>query len=183
MGILDWIFREPKFKRFDDAFTLTRERLWEALKGSIESPNHAEKSIWLVVHFIDTFTELQERLESWGLEYDVVSSRLATNEVDRQELLESTSIKLILAELIPEPDEISQVLEAEKRKLAMIVVERHPILEEDDRLHRFAMSLPLAVEFGYYLALDDDVVKLAINDTTVEVLLQLGSKRSRIDRQ
>lgn len=175
MGILDWLFKKPRFKRFEDAFTLTRDRMWEALRESLSSPEHDEKSIWLVVHFMDTFSELQDRLESWNLDYDVISSRLNASDIDRKGLLKQNSIKLILAELIPQPAEIAAVVdESEMRKLAMIVAERHPLLAEDQRLESFAKSIPVWVEFGYFLALDDVVVKLAVNDTTVEVLQQLG---------
>lgn len=175
MAFLNWLFSKPRFKRFEDAFTLTRDRMWEALRESLASPEHKDKTIWLVVHFMETFTQLQDRLESWNLEYDVVSSRLNPSEMDRKGLLNGSSIKLIISELIPQPAEIAAIVdETDTRKLALIVVERHPCWEEDKRLEDFAKSIPIMVEFGYYLALDDDVVKLAINDQTVEILKQLG---------
>jgi len=175
MGFLDWLFKQPRFKRFEDAFTLTRVKLWEALRNSIDSPHHSEKAVWLVVHFLDTFTELQNQLDRWGLDYDIVSSEIKVRELDRSGLLGKDSIKLILADLVPEPLSSIEVLNPkDNQQVAMIVVERHPMLDHDQRLLNFAKSLPVKVEFGYYLALDDVVIKSIIDPMTIQILKQLG---------
>ena len=123
---------------------------------------------------MDTFTEVQDQLEQWGLEYEIVSSKLSANELDRlSPSSESSSVglKLILADLIPEPTSLGASLPNEtEAQVAMIVLERHPQIKHDQRLEAFARSLPWKVEFGYFLALDDAVIEFSIDDQVVEIL-------------
>ena len=173
MGILDWLFQRPQFKRFDDSYALIRESLWNALQRTVNSEQHALKSIWLVTHFTDTFTTLQDRLDSWGREYDVVAAPIDANALERSNLLSPSSFKLVLAEMIP--DAFPNMLEVNRdQTIAMIVLERHPHPKYDDRIVEFAKSLPCLVEFGHYLSLDDEVVKTVISETTLTILKQLG---------
>lgn len=179
MGLLDWIFRKPNFHRVEDSYALTRDKLWGGLKKSLETQLQQGNSTWLVVHFLDTFTQIQEQLEQWGFEYEIVSSRLNANELERTGLLTNGSFpapfKLILAELVPEPPQLSGLLPVDiQKQVAMIVLERHPQIKHDQRLLSFAKSVPLKTEFGYLLALDDPTVVLAIDDKVTQILKQLG---------
>ncbi len=175
MGILNWLFKQPRYKRFEDAFMLTRARLWEALRQSIDSPEHSAKAIWLIAHFPDTFTELQNNLGQWSRDYEVITSPIEPQKLEHSGLLCRDSIKLILADLVPEtfPDHPSLMTDNGKQ-LGIIIVERHPDFNRDQRLLNFAKSLPVKVELGYFLALDDVVIKSVVNETTVEILKQLG---------
>ena len=175
MGILNWLkSRKSGFKRFDDAFALNRLALWQSLRSAVQSADHTDKSIWLVVHFTDTFGTLQDQLDLWQMDYMIVTQPVEANQLDNSGLLNTSQIKLILAELIPEA-EIENVIESDTNQtIAMIVVERHPDFAHDVRLEQFARSLSVNVEFGYFLALDDETIRLVVNDTSIEILKQLG---------
>lgn len=178
MGMLDWLFKKNHFKRAEDAFALNREVLWDGLKNSIAHPTGQERDIWLIVHFMDRFTEVQERLELWGLDYEIVSSKLVANELERIRPNGTTSpagLKLILADLIPKQvDLVALPSRDADGEVAMIALERHPQVNHDDRVESFARSLPWRVEFGYFMALEDAVVKISIDDQVIEILQQLG---------
>ena len=173
MGFLGWLFQKPQFKRFDDAYALTRESLWNSLEKTIRSDQHTFKSIWLITHFTDTFTALQDKLDEWSQEYEIVSSLIDPNALDRSNLLSPHAFKVVLAEMIPAATPTLQEVNREQT-VAMIVVERHPHLKHDERIIEFAKSLPCLVEFGYYLSLEDTVVKMVVNETAVTILKQLG---------
>ena len=181
MGMLDWLFKKPNFNRVDDTFALKRELLWEGIRKTLQAPTLKNKSTWLIVHFIDTFTEIQERLELWGLEYEIVSSKLNASQLERTGLITNQSfpapLKLILSELIPAPQDSAALLPADlDQHVAMIILERHPQIRHDQRLEAFARSVPLMVEFGYFLALDDPTVQLSFDEKVAEILEQLGLK-------
>lgn len=173
MGLLDWFKNQTRFTRFEDAFALNRPALWDSLKQTVLSPQHTDKSIWLVVHFTETFSQLQMQLENWQIEFDVITSAIDPNQLERAGLLSATGIKIVLADLIPEPYET--LLDSNPANtVAMIVLERHPQIMHDHRVEAFARSLPVRVEFGHYLALDDDVVRLVVNEMSIKILTQLG---------
>ena len=171
MGLFDWFKPDPRYTRFDDAFALNRPALWNAIKQTVES--QADKPIWLVAHFVDTFSELQGQLDLWQVDYEVVAQPIDPNRVERSGLLSESTLKLVLAELIPEVDP-SLTNSGLNQTLVMMVVERHPQVTYDQRLDSFARSAPMRVEYGYFLSLEDDVVKLIVNETALKVLKQLG---------
>ena len=173
MGLLDWFKNNSRFTRFDDAFALNRTSLWESLRQAIQSPLNAEKSIWIVVHFTQTFSQLQTQLESWGIDYEIVTNRIDPVQLKRSGLLSVGQIKVVLADLIPEVEPSYLDFDL-SHSIAMIVVERHPQIKRDHRIEAFARSLPVRVEFGHYLALDDVVVRMVVNETSLKILTQLG---------
>ena len=175
MGLLDWFKNgSARFTRFDDAYALTRPALWRSLQQTVQSPQHSAKSIWLVVHFVDTFTSLQSELDSCQVEYEVVTQPIDPNQLQRSGLLSPASINLVLADLIPQVVDQIMLEPDPDTAIAMIVVERHPQIQLDDQIESFARALPVRVEFGYYLSLDDEVIRLVINDTSIKILQQLG---------
>ena len=175
MGLLDWLKNgKTRFTRFDEAYALTRPALWQSLRQTVQAPHHAAKSIWLVVHFTDTFSTLQSELDVWQLDYEIVSKPIDLNQLERSGLLSPGKINIVLADLIPEIGGEILLEPNPDQTIAMIVVERHPQIKRDDQLESFARALPVRVEFGYYLSLEDDVVRLVINDTSIKILKQLG---------
>jgi hypothetical protein len=126
------------------------------------------------VHFTDTFTSLQVELETWQVEYEIVTQPIDPNQLERTGLLSASKIKIVLADLIPEVGDELLLEPNHDHAIAMIVVERHPHKKYDDQLEAFARSLPVKVEFGHYLSLDDDVIRLVINETSIKILKQLG---------
>jgi preprotein translocase subunit SecA len=194
MGILDWLakslFKATLFQRYDDAYTLTRDALWNALKDSIESEQNANKSIWLVVHFTDTFLQLQNQLDSWDSNYEVVSAPVNASDLQRKNLLDPSAIKIVLSDLMPsfESDEVQvsdsgqaeSGSEKKTQRLAIIVVERHPLPAHDKKIETFARQCRFPVELGYYMALDDAVIKTVVNETTIKLVQQLGMQEHEL---
>ncbi|MFK7767404.1 MAG: hypothetical protein AB8B55_09305 [Mariniblastus sp.] len=173
MGLFDWLFRSPQFKRYEDAYALNRESLWSALEQTVKSEQNSLNPIWLVTHFTDTFAALQNKLDQWECDYEIVAAPIDANSLERDNLLSPNTLKIVLAELIP--DATPNLLEVNRDKtIAMIVVERHPNLQYDERIIEFAKSLPFKVEFGYYLSLDDAVVSMIVGESTLTILRQLG---------
>jgi len=173
MGLLDWFKTNSRCKRFDDSFALNRPALWNAIKGTIDSQIQANRPIWLVTHFVETFSAVQDKLDQWQVDYDIVSQPINPHQLERSGLLSNSTLKLILAELIPEPDPTVMALDS-TQTIAMMVVERHPQIRHDRRIDLFCEALPVRVEYGYFISLEDDVVKLIVNENALRVLKQLG---------
>ena len=175
MGFLDWLTGRPSFNRFEDSFAMTRASLWAKLKTAISHQQRQGSRVWIVTHFADTFAALQDLLDEWQIEYQICDK-----EIQPQTALESTrdhsnSVLLILSDLLTLADSTALAFD-DSVAIAMIVVERHPLVEIDHKLEAFSKSMPRRVRFGYYLAIDDVVVRRVVNETTIQILKQLGMK-------
>ena len=143
------------------------------LRKAIENSGNQSKSIWLVAHFPSKFQDLQDQLESWKTDYDVITTPIRMDRLLDSDLMDRGSIKLVLSNLIPQKS-VNSIEPDLNQKLALILVDRHPCLSHDERIVNFAKNVPCKSELGYYLALDDPVLKLAVNQTTIQLLEQMG---------
>ncbi|MEM7455970.1 MAG: hypothetical protein AAF456_16590 [Planctomycetota bacterium] len=180
MSLFSRLFGPPKFIRFDDSFALDRESLWQPVGESVRQEADAGRTALLIVHFTEMFTQIQEQLEKLQLAYEVVTAPLG--ETDLRNLCgEKENVFLVLAELLPEPASVATARESTAPRpsgqFSFIICDRHPVFTRDDRIEQLARRLPERTRMGYFLALDDVVIRRAIGDTTVQVLEQLGLGR------
>ncbi len=184
MKIFDWLTGKSRFIRCDDMYAPTRKGLWAALKKTVLSPQHSQKAIWLVAHFTNTFMALQDELESWNVDYEVVTQPLDITSLSESSLIQPGRTYLVMASLLEcdglaslqQPDHShSQKPDPASVPIAIIMVERHPHLKYDQRVESFGRRIPAcSVEFGYFNSLDDVVLGLVINETLMTILRQLG---------
>lgn len=165
------------FRRNDDAYATTREKLWQGVKQATATQLHLNRSIWLVAHFPDTFVLLQEQVNQWGLEYSIVRQPISIESLagPNRNLLSPGSVHLVLADLVPADAADNEM--SLTGNVAAMVVERHPYMASDAALHRHFKSISatgLRVELGYFMAFDDPLVATVLSETTVQVLNQLG---------
>ncbi|MCH2181192.1 MAG: hypothetical protein MK108_04230 [Mariniblastus sp.] len=171
--MLDSIFGKQGYRRFDDSYALTRPSLFNSLRDSIENRAGPEQVIFLVAHFTDVFTELQDALESWNLPYDIITQ--VVNERWLEQVPHGTRppVFLTMAEMLA--TEMSSVKTSDTSlSVAMMIVERHPLGHYDQKIESFARQLPCPVELGYFLAMDDEIMKQFINQDMILLLKQLG---------
>lgn len=180
MGFLDWMFRRPRCQRIEDSYAMTRDRLWPSLKRAVEQELQDGHSVWLVAHFANTFTRVQEMLAGWQMEYNI-ADRVITSDQGPEFIRQETSpVMLILADLLkPSGDVVDRRVE-NVPPVSIIVVERHPLYSHDQRLESFARSFPGPTRFGYLLAIDDPVIRAVVTDTMIEILQQLGMREHEL---
>lgn len=175
--MLGWFRRWVGFRRHDDAYARTRQLLADAIRKSILRQQEMGKTIWLVAHAQDIFNDIQDRLGQWKLDYEIVMQPIEVKQLllasENQPLLDAGSIKLVHASLIPstKPDGSKPDLET---TVAMFVLDRNRDIEHDDRLDLFCRNVPIKFEVGYFLSLEDELVRTVLDDTAMLVLEQMG---------
>lgn len=174
MGIWKDLFGKRQFTYFDDAYAFTRESLWNSLQSTLKSNRYANQPVWLIVHFFDTFSWLQDRLDESDVPYEIETSSIDAKRLNYDPLVTQSGVRLVLTKTLVSVEGSAKPEVDFDRSLAMIVLERHPLIEHDLRIERIARSIPMQVEYGHYLALDDSVVRMVVNDATVRILKQLG---------
>jgi len=92
-----------RFRRNDDAYATTREKLWQGVKEAVATQLAFNRSIWLVAHFPDTFVQLQEQVDQWGVEYSIARQPVTIESLagPNKDLISEGGIHLVLADLVP----------------------------------------------------------------------------------
>ena len=163
-----------RLTQHSDSFALTRVALWNSIAESIQLQQSMGKSVWLVAHFLETFTDCQEMLEQNEIDYAVETQSVSASWFRDHGNAAESQVRLLLADLAeplvfdPEESEVPSL------RIAMMVVERHPFGPKDDLLVEFSRSLPAKVEIGYFLSLDDELVKRMVPPQMIDLMKALG---------
>ena len=164
-----------RFRRFDDAYATTKETLWTSIRQSLETQIAAGKAILLVVHFPDTFSYIQNQLAESSIDYEIASKALTPEfllEPSGSPILQPGRINLVLSALIPAigPATGRNI----ENQLSVLVVERHPLIDHDKRIHNFCKHIGAAIELGYFQSFEDPLVAAELNEMTLMLMEQLG---------
>lgn len=132
------------------------------------------KSVWLVAHFAETFSDCQTMLENHEIDYFIETESISSSWFRDHSQSAGSQVHLLLGDLVkplvinPDEPDLSSV------GIAMMVVERHPFGPRDDHLIEFANSLPAKVEVGYFLALEDLLVQRMVPPQMIDLLKAMG---------
>lgn len=180
MKLLRWPFGPPRFRRCEDSYARNQNSQLAGLREAIDSQAHSDQVFVLVAHFSDSFTSLQDALESWSIDYEVVTSAIDSNWLAGLDSIAGKKpVYLTLAEMLTvETTRMYQRMSAPL--LGVIAIDLHPLPEKDFRLEQYCRSLPCPVELGYFLSFDDVVVRQAISDNAIRILDLFGMRENEL---
>lgn len=176
-ALRDWLRIRGDYDRFADSYALTAAARNQGLLKALRYRLPLDQALLILVHFPQTFELVQSLLEEQQIDYDIGPLRLTPEFVLEQLPTKSDGAANVLLALASTLDEVSleRPLPVQKKfKLSMMVLERHPLLDEDRRIELFARVCPCPVRLGYLLSLEDPVIRHCIHPTTIQVLQQLG---------
>lgn len=159
--------------RILESYALKAEGKWKAIRKAIEDVADQQQPLLLVAHFPETFLQLQDRLHSWELEYEILTAAVTPQAIFEDPRFLGESRFLTLAELL-QPRGTPLPPRQRTSGFSVLVAERHPLARHDQNLDRFVSEIDLPTRIGYFLALEDPVPQVAVGDTAVTVMQQLG---------
>lgn len=171
MGLFDFL-KAPTWRLHPDTFALDRVNLYARIEQTIREQLGQKKTVILAAHFPDEFFRLQDQLAAWNLDYCMV-----TRSLDRQWMLDyrdhDTSVPFLsLAEML-----IDSRFHNEPpwpHKVALMMLDRHPLASRDESLKQLAAQFPASVELGYFMAMDDRILRESIPASMIDLLRQMG---------
>lgn len=172
--MLGKIKRWLRFRRHDDAYTKTKQALMESVLRAIQTQLEQGKSVWLVTHFPDTFLEYQTFLAESKIDYQIADQALHSNvlQSDECEYLAPGQVHMVLSALIPEIDDSpNQIFD---QGLSVLVVERHPLIKHDQRIHAYCKRIGAQVGLGYFQSFEDSIVAEELSEITLVLMEQMG---------
>lgn len=179
MNPFRWPFASSPFERVPDAFILDRAQLWPAIRQAIEYQQQQGNVVWVIAHFADQFFEIQNWLNQWELEYQIVEKRIDPHNIADMSRNNPKAIFLGLAEFVGSGEPANRIA-GEAVSISMLVIERHPLIDFDRALEAAAHQIPGRVKFGYYLSLSDPAFDGQISQTVVALLKHFGLEDNQL---
>lgn len=180
MSLFEHLFKSKGYTRHADSFALTRDSLWCSIADAIKVQQEQGKIVFLISHFLDSFSASQSLVETNRLNYEILGDPISekwVREIASQQPKDESSpnnvVHLALSDLLVAPAEPFAPLDI-RPKFALMVIEVHPLAQRDQQLAEFAKALPGKVELGYFMALEDEVLTRTVSKEAIDVLRQLG---------
>ncbi|MEZ6095618.1 MAG: hypothetical protein R3C03_15555 [Pirellulaceae bacterium] len=167
-----WLRPKLNFEYYKDSYAVTEKTKREQLIAAAKRRLLANEMVVLFCHFQSTFLQLQDQMDRDGIEYEIAGRQLSAFEISKHFRENPGRVLLALAETIRDGQRSDNVLP--RIAVSMIGAERHPLPSHDQRLEDFLRGLPFRVRLGYFLSLDEPTVRAVVNETTVQLLHQLG---------
>lgn len=174
--IWHWWRRRRRFELYQDAFSLdvaTKER---SLLSAARHCLARDEAVLLIAHFPATFWRIQDLLHEQAIPYEIAGSKVTPEHLLDHHELRRKSVLMVLAEAIERVDDRKLILPPRPIEINALVAERYPLPVRDDSLGDFFRQLPFSVRMGYFLSLQDPCLRLAVNDTLIQLMRQMGLK-------
>ena len=173
MSLLKRLLGRPRFRKHADTFTASRAVVHQQLGRWIELCLAKQQHVLLLTHFESTFADTVGSLEQAEIDFEIISEPTLADQLTAQMRIAPPGVWLTMPDVLDYSPRHGQT-EFIDLNLAIIVLERHPMVVHDEKVERFAREMGGRVEMGYFLSLEDPVIRAVINRRTIELLKQLG---------
>jgi hypothetical protein len=167
-----WLFRKSSFHRFQDSYALRHEAMLDGMFKALQTRLDSGDCVFLLVHFSETFTHLQESLETSELPFVIITLPIDSGQVKKLAEQHQGQVLVTMTQMLRHDTLPSEKLESPD--VAVVVCERHPMPEYDDSITEWCRQLVFPVQLGYFLSLEDPVVNHVVPDQVKTMLEQFG---------
>ena len=184
MGIFNWFSKPKTFEKCDDAIWMSRKAKWMGIVTEIADQSAAGNRVLLVAHFPDTTAQACEILQRMDVAFVEEKQRWDSGDIARFTQHKDRLPFVILAESLPDTPGRQQPHLVDEREPAfsVLVLERHLLSSEDERVARFAESLPGRSRLQFFQSLEDPLMQVFAGDSVRKTLERLGvSQDERIE--
>lgn len=175
--MFDWLSSfNTNVVKHDDSFARTTRGKLLGIESAIKDTlQDRTQRVIIVSHFAETFTAIQDMLEKNEIGYDVPTQAMDRAWFDRL-VDDECKLQITMAQLLEPLAEIESLREKTQASVRMtiLVVERHPLKSEDDKIQEFCMSLPCKVQWGHFLSFEDPVVCQLLDERAIKILDMFG---------
>lgn len=158
-----------------DSFTLTSRGKYSRLRQWLSDLAETNRPVILLCHFESTFLEVQDSLDRFEIDFDILARSVTRALLTEQFEKETGKPALTMASMLQIDDLApNQSSGLAYMKLAIIVLERYPNPARDQLIERFARSLGCPVQLGYLLSFEDPLLRALLGQDFIDLMQQLG---------
>lgn len=172
-----WLSAIPRwrapFVSYPDSFSTSFTQLEQSVIGLARDWMNRGEGVVLVSQFTSDFLRLEQALVALGLEFSVAPRVMDHADWSTHRLW--LSLADPLREMRP-PETFLRDRQAVERgfRLNFMVLQRHPLASEDQRLMAVLKQLPGPVRCGWFQSLDHPLLAIGVPPMLMEVLGQMG---------
>ena len=175
MGLFSWFKNRRRCTVFEDSYCLTRDGLDLGICNAIRKQQHDGDFVVVVAHFPETFERILSVLERELISFEVCDERINSDLISSRIQKRPDNALITLAPML-QPDSKIHEDPIEEQSVCFLVCERHPLYRYDKAISDFANQSRFRTKLGYYISLDDELLKAFVKDWTKTVMRQMGAK-------
>ena len=180
MSLFSKFNRSISFQEYADSYGLTRAGLNAEICRITRERLQAGDLVFVLPQFPSTFLQIQAAFDQRDVDYRVQATPLDENQLE--ELISENHGReaiLTLAEML-QKFPVAKLPYSSKISASVIVTERHPLGAKDESISAAARRLPLPTRLGFFLALDDPLLKPVNGDWVGSLLRTLGATETEL---
>lgn len=173
MGLFNWLFGKLSTVPTRDVIWLTDSARTAGVARAVNRHFEDGRSILLLAHFPSSLALFGEQLLTEKWPHAGVPGSLAPEAALR---LAMESAPRVLYGLVRNltPSDAAPREDSTPGRLPIIVLERHPLRQHDDRILDFAGGLGSGADVEFHISLDDPLMARFAGDWTRDLLRRLG---------
>jgi hypothetical protein len=176
MGFFDWFTPRRRIELLEDRVWYDRHAKWTGITREIQNRRAYDRRIVIVAHFPQSLADACDVFDVTGIDFQPFSDPLQADALMAENSQLPQTIALLAEQL---DDDAGRVIEETSLESAtLLVIERHPLPEPDERIVEFARQIPGRPRVRFYLALDEPLM-LRLGGNWLPAMLQhLGMERT-----
>jgi hypothetical protein len=174
--IWQWWRAKRRFELYQDAYSLDQTTKEHSLLSAARRRLEMDQAVLVLAHFPSTFFRIQDLLHEASIPYAIGNQTLTASNVQEHHDQNRQSVLLLLADTIQTVEARRIAAPSFPVEINVLVAERYPLYHRDEVLETFLKQLPFSIRVGYFLSLEDPLVRAAINETLVRLMQQMGLK-------
>lgn len=173
MGFFHTIRRASQVRVCSDTFSISVAGKIKGIIDAIRQRQGQDRFLLVVSHFPETFFQIQDAFNRERIEYDILEGPTSGEMIEqwRQEANHGR-VRLSLASFLKL--DVDEEPAYYRIPSSIVVCERHPLPRHDRRIREFCGQLACPMRMGYFVSLQDPIVKPLVGDWTEMVLRQMG---------
>ena len=173
-----WPFKRKRarFIKLNDQVWISGDAKEVAIVREIEAEFRSGMGVLVVSPFSDPAISICEAIEQAGLPLQRAERPWESRDTERLLQRPGESVSVVPTLSLPEefPDGSLGAADEDLPEIFVIVIERHPLREDDEHVERFVESLPCRSRLRFHLALDDGLLQVFARDWLVPLMKNLG---------
>ena len=176
MGFFDWFTPRRRIELLEDRVWYDCHAKWTGIAREIQSRRTYDRRIVVMAHFPDSLANACDVFEVSGVEVQRVTDRIRADELMAANSELPHTIAILAEQLVDDAGRVPE--DASQESATLLLIERHPLPEPDDRIVEFARQIPGRPRVRFHLALDEPLMLRVGGDWLPAMLQHLGMERT-----